>query len=92
VPGFEKLDGWEAFLVVILLVIVPLLGISVALIGLGGAIYWAVRRSLPSSRFVKICMMLGAVLFTAALVAWIADGAKLPAHITGMGQVFLSRP
>ena len=90
-PGFEKLDGWEAFLVFLLLVIVPLVGISVTLIGLGGAIYWAVRRSLPSSRFVKMCMMLGAVLFTAALIVWIADGAKLPAHITGIEQVFSSR-
>jgi hypothetical protein len=33
--------------------------------------------------------MLGAALLMAALVLWIADGAKLPAHITGMEQVYL---
>ena len=83
--------GWELVLIFLIGVQVVLMGISVVLVGFGGAIYWAVRRSVPSNPFVKICMMLGAVLLTAALVLWIADGAKLPAHITGIEQVFSSR-
>jgi hypothetical protein len=89
--GFSAGLGWELVLIFLIAFSVVLMGLSVVLVGLGGAIYWAVRRSVPSNPFVKTCMILGAVLLTTALVLWIADGAKLPAHITGIEQVFSGR-
>jgi hypothetical protein len=47
VPGGEQADGWAIFFLT--LIVILLLAIAVLLVGFGGAVSWAMRRSRPSA-------------------------------------------
>ena len=76
-PGAQHLNGWEVAFLVFVVFVVPLLAISVVVVGIGGWIYWAVKRALPPSRFVRVCMVLGTAMVALSLALWLAGGAHL---------------
>jgi hypothetical protein len=79
----SSFDIWDVFVILLALAsFVLLLGaVPVAIGGLGR---WLVRRRLPSSRFVRSCMVASLVIPVECLVRWRGESAQHLDHRHGL--------